>query len=450
MSRGRPPSRRSVLFAVAATAAAGGSVASASPGASAARPGPGRRVDFLSWSSTADWSSGTAQGVRVDRGRDPAIALSSPLGVRRHRDPHTGTTEPWEYGVWTSTERPLAVPATEIIASWNAHTPAGTWIQVDLSATYADGTRTPWYVMGRWAAGDEDIRRHSVDGQGDGRSTVHTDVLAMDDTATGSRLTAVRLRVLLHRRPGTAATPLLWRLGAAGSDVPDRFTVPPSPPAGASELAVPRYSQEIHRGRYPEYDDGGEAWCSPASSQMVVEYWGGRVDEEALSWVDPTYTDPQVCHAARHTYDHQYGGCGNWPFNAAYAAGFPGLRAVVTRLESLADLERLVAAGIPVITSQSFSAEELTGAGYGTSGHLMVVVGFTRDGDVIANDPAAPTNVEVRRVYRRREWENVWLRTRRRDAAGRVLSGTGGVCYLYFPTDPGPRRTLALAAVGVH
>ena len=28
-------------------------------------------------------------------------------------------------------------------------------------------------------------------------------------------------------------------------------------------------------------------------------------------------------------------------------------------------------------------------AGYGTNGHLMVVVGFDQDGDVVVNDPAS-------------------------------------------------------------
>ncbi|GAA3501982.1 hypothetical protein GCM10019016_090900 [Streptomyces prasinosporus] len=36
---------------------------------------------------------------------------------------------------------------------------------------------------------------------------------------------------------------------------------------------------------------------------------------------------------------------------------------MVTRLRSLTDLETLIAAGIPAITSQSFLKEELTGAG---------------------------------------------------------------------------------------
>ncbi|MEU1024980.1 peptidase C39 family protein, partial [Streptomyces sp. NPDC005904] len=297
---------------------------------------------------------------------------------------------------------------------------------------------------------ETDIRRTSVDGQTDGRSTVWTDTLSLDDTDAGPRVVSYELRLTLHRRPGSAATPTVWRLGAMASAVPDRFTVPASRPGLAEELTVPRYSQEIHKGQYPQYDNGGEAWCSPTSSQMIIEYWGREPTPGDLAWVDPSYADPQVCHAARFTFDYQYNGCGNWPFNAAYAATYRDLQGVVTRLASLSELETLIAAGIPAITSQSFLKEELTGAGYGTAGHLMTVIGFTADGDVIANDPASPTDPAVRRVYKRREFENIWLRTKRYNATGKVVSGTGGVCYLYFPTKLSARRREALAAVGIR
>ncbi len=461
MSRAEQPSRRIVLAAAAAAAAvAGGALPAAARAASGAAPSGGaanpgraaRPVDYRSWTTLGDWRSGTARGTRPLAGARPGLVIGDPAGTTEYTDPHTGTTATWEYATWTSPVHRLAVPATEAIASWNARTPAGAWIQVELKGTYSDGSDTPWYVMGRWAAGDgeRDIRRTSVDDQGDGRSSVWTDTLSVDDAAGGLRLASYRVRLTLHRRPGTRATPTVWRVGTMGSDVPDRFTVPASAPGPARELRVPRYSQEIHKGQYPEYDNGGEAWCSPTSSQMVVEYWGGRLTEEQLAWVDPSYADPQVCHAARYTYDNQYSGCGNWPFNAAYAATFEGLQGVVTRLGSLTDLETLVAAGIPAITSQSFLEEELTGAGYGTAGHLMTVIGFTADGDVIANDPASDDNDAVRRVYRRREWENIWLRTKRYNADGKAVSGTGGVCYLYFPAHPSPRQSEALAAVGVR
>jgi hypothetical protein len=457
MSRAEQPSRRTVLAAAVAAAVAGGTAPAAADstteggtGAADADRDAGRRIDYRSWTTYRDWRGGAADGTRAVSGARPGVVIGAPTGTTEYTDPHTGTTATWEYARWTSPAHRLTVPATEVIASWNARTPGGTWIQVELKGTYSDGTDTPWYVMGRWAAGDQDIHRTSVDDQSDGKSSIWTDTFAIDDAATGLRLTSYRLRLTLYRRPGADVTPTVWRLGAMGSDIPDRFTVPASTPGLAQELTVPRYSQEIHKGQYPQYDNGGEAWCSPTSSQMIIEYWGGRLTAEQLAWVDPSYADPQICHAARYTFDYQYDGCGNWPFNAAYAATFDGLQGVVTRLSSLTDLETLIAAGIPAITSQSFRAEELTGAGYGTSGHLMTVIGFTATGDVIANDPASDSNEEVRRVYRRREWENIWLRTKRYNASGKVVSGTGGVCYLYFPAHPTPRQRKALAAVGVR
>ncbi|MEU6159319.1 peptidase C39 family protein [Streptomyces sp. NPDC047130] len=460
MNRAQQPSRRNVLAAAVAVVA-GATAVTAAP-AVAAAPDPDAaeagaaaaaakgRVDNRAWVTYADWREGRADGVRTLAGARPGVAIGVPAGVTDYTDPHTGTTAAWEYATWTSPSHRLKVPATEVIPSWNADTPDGTWIQIELQGRYNDGTDTPWYVMGRWAAGDRDIRRTSVDDQSDGRSTVWTDTFSVDDASTGLRLVSYRLRLTLHRRPGSTATPTVWRLGAMGSDVPDRFTVPASTPRVARELPVPRYSQNTHVGQYPEYDNGGEAWCSPTSSQMIVEYWGRKPTAEQLAWVNPEFADPQVCHAARFTYDYQYEGCGNWPFNAAYAATYPDLQGVVTRLESLADLETLVAAGIPAITSQSFLATELTGAGYGTSGHLMTVIGFTAEGDVIANDPASPSNEAVRRIYKRREWENIWLRTKRYNASGKVSSGTGGVCYLYFPARPTPAQRKALEAVGVR
>ena len=198
---------------------------------------------------------------------------------------------------------------------------------------------------------------------------------------------------------------------------------------------MPRYSQEIHEGQYPEYDNGGEAWCSPTSSQMIIEYWGGKPTAEDLAWVDPSYADPQVCHAARFTYDYQYAGCGNWPFNAAYAATYKDLQGVVTRLGSLTDLETLIAAGIPAITSQSFLKEELTGAGYGTAGHLMTVIGFTADGDVIANDPASP---EQRRGAARLQAARVGEHLAPDQAVQRLRQGRLRHRRRLLPVLPGP------------
>jgi Peptidase_C39 like family len=455
----RPASRRTVLAATLAVAAA-----AAAPTAEAATTtkSPDRRtptaaddpapVNYHGWTSYSDWRSGQAAGTVVAGGSRPGIVIGHPSGTIQYTDPHTGTTSSWEAASWTSPVHKVPFGATELVASWNAHTPAGTWIQTELLGTYSDGTQTPAYVMGRWASGDGDIKRTSVDGQTDGKSTIWTDTFSIDDASTGLRLVSYRLRVTLYRAPGSGTTPTVWRAGAMASDIPDRFTVPASTPGvGAGvDLAVPQYSQDIHKGQYPEYDNGGEAWCSPTSTSMVLAYHGHLPSAADMAWIDPTYADPQVDYAARFTYDWQYEGCGNWPFNAAYVASFPNMEAVVTRLHTLNDIERLVKAGLPVCTSQSFLSTELDGSGYSTSGHLMCIRGFTPEGDVIANDPASSDDAAVLNIYNRAQFETVWLRTKRYDAKGNVRSGSGGVVYVYWPRHATTGQRLALASVGIE
>ncbi|MCF0094620.1 C39 family peptidase [Micromonospora sp. MH99] len=419
-------------------------LATATPAAAARPPAPthDEQITFQDWSGPADWHRGSRDGTRVVPGARAGVTLARPAGTIEYADPHTGTTRTWEYGTWTSPVTRIGFDATELIASWNAETPAGTWIQVEMQGSYTSGDQTPWYVMGRWASGDTDIKRTSVNKQGDPWSTIWTDTFSIDDADAGVLLRSYQLRLTLYRAPGQTAAPVVRMLGAMSSTVPDRFTVPPSAGhiAWGVELPVPRYSQNVHKGHYPEYDGGGEAWCSPTSTEMVVEYWGRKPSEADTSWVDPTYPDPTVNHAARMTFDYAYDGAGNWPFNTAYAASFPGLEGRVTRLHSLDELERFIAAGIPVVTSQSFLASELDGANYGTSGHLFVVVGFTADGDVIVNDPASSSNDVVRNVYKRAQFEQIWLRTKRTNATGGVSGGSGGVAYLIKPlSKPWPK-----------
>ena len=412
--------------------------ATASPLGSTRPGGPPVRHDeqitYQEWSSYAEWRRGTHAGTVAVPGPRPGITMLHPIGTTEYTDPHTGVTRTWSYATWTSPVTRIGFDASELVASWNAETPAGTWIQIEMQGTYNTGERTPWYVMGRWASGDQDIRRTTVNRQGGPWSTIWTDTFAIDDVANGVLLRAYQLRVTLYRAPNTWRSPRVTMVGAMTSLVPDRFTVPPSAGgiAWGRELPVPRYSQNVHAGHYPEYDGGGQAWCSPTSTEMVVEYWGKGPSAEDTSWVNPDYPDPTVNHAARMVYDYAYEGAGNWPFNTAYAATF-GLDAKVTRLHSLDELEHFIAAGIPVVTSQSFLESELDGANYGTAGHLFVVVGFTADGDVIVNDPASSSNDAVRNVYQREQFEQIWLRTKRINANGGVSGGSGGIAYLIKP-----------------
>ena len=161
------------------------------------------------------------------------------------------------------------------------------------------------------------------------------------------------------------------------------------------------------------YADGGRAWCSPTSTSMIVGYW--LRDERPC--------EPRVRAAVAGVYDPTYRGHGNWPFNTAYAAS-QGLEAYVARLESMAQAEPWIAAGVPVAFSFAFKVGELPGAPISsTNGHLAVLVGFDAAGNPIVNDPAAPADRSVRRVYPRGALEGVWL------------GASGGTVYLIYPPD---------------
>jgi hypothetical protein len=188
-----------------------------------------------------------------------------------------------------------------------------------------------------------------------------------------------------------------------------------------TDLPVPQHSQMLTRYRTQQYGGGGEAWCSPTSISMVLAYWA--------NWIHRSDLTPSVPEVARGTYDYTYDGTGDWPFNTAYAASF-GLTAFVTRMYSIGQIERWIQAGVPVVLSIAFKHGEFRGEPLPASaGHLIVVRGFTRTGDVITNDPAASTDAAVRIVYRRSNLEHVWQ------------AGSHGTVYIIYPSNLHPPAT---------
>ena len=184
-----------------------------------------------------------------------------------------------------------------------------------------------------------------------------------------------------------------------------------------------------HRGHYPRWGGGGEAWCSPTSTSMVLAYYDRLPAPRRYRWVPDGHVDPWVDHAARMTYDHAYDGTGNWPFNTAYAAPLAG-KAFVTRLRSMREAEQFLAAGIPLVLSIAFGPGQLDGAPISSSdGHLLVLVGVRDNGNVVVNDPAADSRRRVRRTYDRGQLERLWL------------EASGGLAYVITdPAHPLPTR----------
>jgi len=80
------------------------------------------------------------------------------------------------------------------------------------------------------------------------------------------------------------------------------------------------------------------------------------------------------------------------------------MQAFVTRLSDIAELEDWIAQGLPVGISVCY--DRLRGKGPGPNGHLVVCVGFTKEGDVVINDPGTSKN--VRKVFPRKSLQYAW------------------------------------------
>jgi hypothetical protein len=399
------------------------------PGATAeAKPKGGTpdHVTFHSWSFRDSTVGGTYDGT-ADSGS--ALTITTPTRQRTYTDPFASNASPQVYdeGDWTSPAVDTSYGLTQLVSSWNAVTPGGSWIEVDMQGVTPDGTTSSWYVMGRWADHDTAFHPTSLAGQSDALGRVSVDTF---EAASGTTFSSYRLRVALMRPQGSDASPGVWSVGAMASAVPDLSKQPTSPTSMTSTqiLNVPTYSQELHRGEFPEYDGGGEAWCSPTSTAMVVASWGlgpNGAEVQSIRNRYPDVVDPQVDWTAEHVFDYSYDGAGNWPFNTAYAGTY-NLDAFVTRLRNLTEAEQFIKAGIPLVVSVAFKRGELKGAGYSTGGHLMVIVGFTANGDVVVNDPASHTiasDDQVRVTYDRAQFEHVWL------------TSSQGIAYVIHPSN---------------
>lgn len=401
-----------------------GDTASAAGAAHIAKATP-KRIDTVRWGKKSlrhgKFARTHSQGGIVIGPRPRRVSYDDPYGGSRRLA--------YDRGRWYSPWHRPGFGYDELIASYNASTPVGTFIEVSVRGVTLAGKRSSWDSLGRWAGHDIAFHRMSPGSQRDDYSRV-----AVDTVVTNGRVAyrSWQLRVTLMRRAGTGKTPTVTMVAAMASRLPGTSATSSPSRGRAVSLGVPRYSQQIHRGDYPKYDGGGAAWCSPTSTSMVLSFWDRGPTPKQYAWVTKPHPQRWVDHAARSTYAWGYDGSGDWPFNTAYAARF-GLDAFVTRLRSLREAEQFVRAGVPLVASIAFGAGELDGAPIrSTSGHVVVIRGFTRDGQVIVNDPAAANARHVRRVYKRAQFENAWL------------DSTGGVVYVIHP------KSTALPAPGRH
>lgn len=310
------------------------------------------------------------------------------IGVRDFAGYNTGLSSNASEQVLLSPVYKAPIAWNELIVSWNAEMPAGSTLQVEARAIFPDHV-TKYYVMGVWSP--DRSQRHSVKHQGDADGRVKDDTLILHRQGGDVQL---KLSFLTN---GSTPAPKLKFIGLSFCDT--HITAPPQP---ADEKVWGKIVTTTERSQHSYPEESG--WCSPTSLSMVLTRWGGILHRPELQ--------ADVPEVASNVYDPVFGGTGNWPFNTAYAGSFPGMRAYVTRFSDISELEEWIAAGIPVVISAPWHLLQPGRPDTG-SGHLTVCIGFTKDGDVVINDPA--TNLQkgqkVRHIYKRENVIKSWKET---------------------------------------
>ena len=283
----------------------------------------------------------------------------------------------------------------QLIASWNADKTAGTYLKVEARALYLDHA-TKYFTLGLWSSDPSRFPRESVTGQRDDDGDISTDTLIL-------RHPTDRLQLRVTLGGDDMLKPYLKFMGVSLTDTKaDLSPLPPKRAAWGRLIPVPERSQMA----YPN----GKVLCSPTTVSMLMTYWSQQLHRPEL--------DKDVPEIVAAVYDAEWKGTGNWPFNTAYAGSYRGMRAYVTRMSDLSELENWIAAGIPVGLSLCY--DRLRGKGPGPNGHLVVCVGFTEEGDPIINDPGTSKN--VRKVFPRKNLVYAWSYSR-------------NAVYLIYPED---------------
>src|SRR4051794_29142956 len=106
-----------------------------------------RRIRYDAWSDADDWRSGHRDGTTV-YGDALVIGEAGP-------GPGGGTRE----ALWGSPGLAPGFRFTELVASWSAVTPPGSWIEVRVIGGDPDRPRMDNHLLAEWSSGEHPTRR---------------------------------------------------------------------------------------------------------------------------------------------------------------------------------------------------------------------------------------------------------------------------------------------------
>lgn len=284
---------------------------------------------------------------------------------------------------------------TNLIISWNCKTPENTYIEVLARAYVVERNEKvgKWSEYLSWGLWGTTINRSSCNSECE-LAKVDTDVFVIKEKIKNIAK-MIQIKVKLYSE-NVNLTPSINQLTATFIDGLSKEDIYfGNEVYHKNIIEIPCFSQ------YEREKSIAARICSPTSLTMVLNGMGENLKVEDVAW---------------SCYDYNYKAFGNWVFNVAFA-GSLGYESYI-EYGSIKSLEREILKGYPVIVSVKYSNEInnkypfIENAPLTTSGHLIVVVGISKEDDgqeyIIVNDPAGKSHKDVRRKYKLEQFLNAW------------------------------------------
>jgi hypothetical protein len=286
--------------------------------------------------------------------------IYTPQGLTKQRN----SDQIGHIGVFCSEEIKTKFIARELVLTWNGNVPPHTYLYIQYRVKGDDAQWSSWYDMALWGA-HHPYERNTID---DVYGNLDVDILRTQKSFN-------KIHYCVHFfSTNSVHQPTLSLVTLSYSQPPEdkkKNLVIDAPQGQPVSLPVPWISQLLSR----DVEDDAmilAGVCGPTSLTMVMNYYGIPVRVKQIG--------NQVYDPVADTY-------GNWAFLAATAGSY-GFYAWVQRFTTWKDIRKLVESRSPVIISIAYPKGTFSHAPeHSSDGHLLVVRGFTKQGDVVCNDP---------------------------------------------------------------
>lgn len=267
----------------------------------------------------------------------------------------------------------------ELVPSWNVENGDKVSFRIQAGLSKSGSAPDRWYNFGVWSLAPSKPRM-SAKGIKDATAEVQTDTLV---ATVPQRKVWIKIG-LSGPEPKFPFVALSFRNSKA------------KPVVEAGLKKVWGKTIDLPTRAQMDYENGG-VLCSPTCISMLMWHWSKVLERPEMNHDVPV--------VAAGVFDPNWPGTGNWPFNTAYVGAVSGMRGYVARLGSVREIEEWIAADVPIVTSVSYAMLKGKPEKAPNDGHLVIVVGFDKEGNPVFNDPGRS---DVRQTYKREDFERAW------------------------------------------